>query len=133
MFVGAAAEVGGEDVTLVKGSSVCVGDASGRFPEMFTGFDRRDFPGPSLIPRRARRRPGPRPHPCRCWAACFASTPDLPRGEGSVAPALPRSILTLRVSNVPLADSHLTVAARPDTATIDGVPEGVKAVYPHSR
>jgi glycogen debranching enzyme len=66
MFVGAAAEVGGEDVTLVKGSSVCVGDASGRFPEMFTGFDRRDFP-----------RPVPYPASCspQAWAAAAPLSP----------------------------------------------------------
>jgi hypothetical protein len=40
---------------------------------------------------------------------------------------------TLRVSNAPLAGARVTVAAGADAATIDGLPEGVKAVYPRSR
>jgi hypothetical protein len=54
----------------------------------------------------------------------------VPSGEVSVAPALPDSIPSLRVS---LAGTHLMVAAGRDGATIDGLPDGVKAVYPDLR
>lgn len=58
---------------------------------------------------------------------------DVPSGEVAVAPALPDSIPSLRVSNAPLAGALLMVAAGRDGATIDGLPDGVKAAYPDLR
>jgi glycogen debranching enzyme len=119
-----------EAQTVARAVLDAAGCFDGRLPELFTGFDRQDFPRPVPYPTSCSPQAWAAAAPLSLLRSLLRFDPDLPRGEVSVAPALPRSIPTLRVGNVPLAGARLAVAAGADAVTIDGLPSHVRAAYP---
>ncbi len=108
-------------------------DASGyfgdRLPELFCGFARSDFP-----------RPVPYPTSCspQAWAAASSRlvlrsllrfNPDLPHGEVQLCPMVPKRFLPLRLENVPLAGSRMSITVQLDGGVdVSGIPEGIRLI-----
>jgi glycogen debranching enzyme len=100
----------------------------GRLPELFTGIERSAFPGPV-------------PYPASCvpqaWAAAtpllllrslLRFDPVLPKGEVHIDPALPETIPQLRITNLKIGDSRLTVTADHHHGSVSGLPPEVELI-----
>jgi glycogen debranching enzyme len=118
--------------TVAQAILEAAGCFGGRLPELFTGFNRQDFPRPVPYPTSCSPQAWAAATPLMLLRSLLRFDPDLPNREVSVDPALPASIPTLRVTNVPLADARLTLATGADGTLIDGLPEEIRAVYPDS-
>jgi len=97
----------------------------GRLPELFCGFDRGQYPEPV-------------PYPTSCspqaWAAAtpfylirtlLRFDPCVPTGDVWLAPALPDHFGHLRVDNIPLAGSRLSIDVRKKRVVVAGLPDGI--------
>lgn len=95
----------------------------GRLPELFCGFDRKEFPTPI-------------PYPTSCspqaWAAAapilLAQTllrfqPDLPDGTVQFAPVLPDRMIPLRIESLPLAGARLCLDVGEEDWSLEGLPD----------
>jgi glycogen debranching enzyme len=102
----------------------------GRLPELFTGFERRDFPRPVPYPTSCSPQAWAAASPLLLMRSVLGYDPDLPRGEVSLGPALPAFFPELRISNAPLGNARLTLVTGVDGTTIQGLPEDVTGVYP---
>ncbi|HUZ19067.1 MAG TPA: glycogen debranching N-terminal domain-containing protein [Acidimicrobiales bacterium] len=101
----------------------------GRFPELFCGFDRADFPIPVRYPTSCSP---------QAWAAAtpfllLRSTllrldPSVPEQTVWLAPALPAGIGELAIDNVPLAGGRLSIETDGEEVKVDGLPPGIDLV-----
>jgi glycogen debranching enzyme len=101
----------------------------GRLPELFCGFSRADFP-----------RPVPYPTSCspQSWAAASSRLvlrsllgfhPDVPHRQVRVSPMAPLRLLPIRLENVPLAGTRISVAVEADgRVDVSDLPAGIELV-----
>jgi glycogen debranching enzyme len=98
----------------------------GRLPELFCGFDRREY-----------REPVPYPTSCspQAWAAAtpvqlvrtlLRFDPWMPRDRLWVAPVLPADYTPLRVDGVSLGGGRMSLEVTPDGTSVDGLPAAVE-------
>jgi len=101
----------------------------GRLPELFCGFSRAEFTCPV-------------PYPTSCspqaWAAASSRlvlrsllrfNPDIPHGQVQLRPMLPDRLLPVRLDNVPLAGSRMSIVVGKDGGVdVYDLPAGVRLV-----
>ena len=100
--------------------------SEGRLPELFCGFSREHFDEPI-------------PYPTACSPQAWAATTpimliktlmgyhaDVARGSLWMDPALPESFGDLHITNAPMANNLITIDISGNTATIKGLPEGMR-------
>jgi glycogen debranching enzyme len=121
-----------EAQTVAQAILDAAGCFDGRLPELFTGFDRHDFPGPVRYPTSCSPQAWAAATPLMLLRSLLRFQPDLPAGVASLDPALPTTIPALRVTNAPLFDARLTLVAGAEGTSIDGLPEHVRTVYSRS-
>jgi glycogen debranching enzyme len=99
----------------------------GRLPELFCGFSRGDFTCPV-------------PYPTSCspqaWAAASSRlvlrsllgfNPDIPHGQVQLCPMFPDRLLPVRLDNVPLAGTRMSVVVDEDgRVDVSDLPEGIE-------
>ncbi|MDT7757734.1 MAG: hypothetical protein QOH27_3632 [Mycobacterium sp.] len=102
---------------------------SGRLPELFCGFSRAEF-----------ARPVPYPTSCspQAWAAASSRlvlrsllrfNPDIPHGQVQLCPMVPDRLLPVRLENVPLAGTRMSIAVDADGGVdVSDLPAGVRLV-----
>jgi glycogen debranching enzyme len=102
---------------------------SGRLPELFCGFSRAEF-----------TRPVPYPTSCspQAWAAASSRlvlrsllrfNPDIPHGQVQLCPMVPDRLLPVRLENVPLAGTRMSIAVDADGGVdVSDLPAGVRLV-----
>jgi glycogen debranching enzyme len=105
----------------------------GRLPELFCGFSRADF-----------ARPVPYPTSCspQAWAAASSRlvlrsllrfNPDLPHGQIQLCPMVPERLLPVRLENVPLAGTRVSIAIEADgRVDVSNLPPGIELVTSHT-
>jgi glycogen debranching enzyme len=100
--------------------------SEGRLPELFCGFSREQFDEPV-------------PYPTACSPQAWAATTpiqlvknlmgyyaDVARGGLWLDPWLPASYGDLHITNAPMADSRITIDISGSTATVQGLPTGMR-------
>ena len=100
--------------------------SAGRLPELFCGFSREHFDEPV-------------PYPTACSPQAWAATTpiqlvknlmgyyaDVARGGLWLDPWLPASFGDLHITNAPMADSRITIDISGSTATVQGLPTGMR-------
>jgi glycogen debranching enzyme len=100
----------------------------GRLPELFSGFDRAEFPSPLPYPTSCSPQAWASAAPIQLVRALLRVDPWMPRRRLWFAPVWPERYGDLTVRNVDLGDGELTVTVQNGTARLDGVPEGVTVV-----
>jgi glycogen debranching enzyme len=101
----------------------------GRLPELFCGFDRAEFGTPVPYPTSCSPQAWAAASPLLLLRSLLRFEPDVPAGRVGFAPALPERMCPLRIGNLPLAGSRLTLDVRRDGSNIEGLPDGV-VVHP---
>ncbi|MGO4258187.1 amylo-alpha-1,6-glucosidase [Marmoricola sp. RAF53] len=96
-----------------------------QLPELFAGIDRDQFPRPIGYPSSCRPQAWASAAPVQVIRALLRFDPDLPSGLLGLTPALPDSIAELRVQNIPLGASRVTLSVDPTRAEVAGLPDGV--------
>ena len=106
----------------------------GRLPELFCGFSRADF-----------SRPVPYPTSCspQAWAAASSRlvlrsllrfNPDIPHGQVQLCPMVPDRLLPMRLENLPLATTRITITVEADgEVDVGDLPAGVRLVTAQPR
>jgi glycogen debranching enzyme len=102
----------------------------GRLPELFCGFDRNDFPAPIAYPTSCSPQAWAAAAPILLMRSLLRFQPDLPAGKIELAPALPASMVPLKVENLPLTDARLGLDVREDSWDLHGLPERLSLVAP---
>jgi glycogen debranching enzyme len=97
----------------------------GRLPELFCGFDRADFPSPVPYPTSCSPQAWAAAAPVLLMRTLLRFEPDIPAGRIGLDPAVPERMLPLRIENLPVADSRLTLNVGVDAWHIEGLPNGV--------
>ena len=104
----------------------------GRLPELFTGLDRSEYPAPVDYPASCSPQAWASAAPLHLIRTLLRFEPDLPAQRLHVAPALPDTIPELRVDNLPLGSSRVSLVADRQSAKVTGVPPGVEVAHePH--
>lgn len=97
----------------------------GRLPELFCGFDRDRYPDPVSYPTACSPQAWAAATPISLLRTLLRFNPCLPRGEVWIDPALPAAFGRLRVENVPLDNTRLSIHVDGDHVSVSGLPEGV--------
>jgi glycogen debranching enzyme len=101
----------------------------GRLPELFCGFSRAEFSRPVHYPTSCSP---------QAWAAASSRlvlrsllrfNPDIPHGQVHLCPMLPDRLLPMRLDNVPLAGSRMSIIVDEDGGVdVCDLPAGVRVV-----
>lgn len=97
-----------------------------RLPELFCGFDRRQYPEPVPYPASCSPQAWAAAAPLQLLRSLLRFDPALPEGEVWLAPALPDGFGYLHVVNVPLATSRVSLEVSGDEAVVTGLPDAVR-------
>lgn len=100
----------------------------GRLPELFCGFDRSEFPGPVPYPTSCSPQAWAAASPVHLLHTLLRFDPWIPYGKAWLAPALPPGLGDLRIENLPLADSRVSIRASGGQPFICGWPPDIQLV-----
>ncbi|HSN07068.1 MAG TPA: glycogen debranching N-terminal domain-containing protein [Candidatus Angelobacter sp.] len=92
-----------------------------RLPELFCGFDRREFDVPVPYPTACSPQAWAAAAPVMLLRALMRIDPWIPSGELRVAPALPASFLPLRLDRVAMAGRRVSVEIVDGSVAISGL------------
>jgi glycogen debranching enzyme len=106
----------------------------GRLPELFCGFDRAEFPTPIPYPTSCSPQAWAAATPIQLMKALLRLDPCMSRQEVWFDPAWPRRYGPLRIHNVRLGQSRISLRVDPtnqgaDGADLTGVPDGVDVIH----
>jgi glycogen debranching enzyme len=93
----------------------------GRLPELFCGFDRSDYPEPVPYPNSCSPQAWAAATPIYLMRTLLRFDPCVPTNRVWLAPALPDGFGDLRVENVPLAGSRVTIEISDDGVVVSGL------------
>ena len=97
----------------------------GRLPELFCGFDRRDFLEPVPYPTSCSPQAWASATPVQLARTLLRFDPCLPEGRLWVAPVLPADFAPLKVEGVALGARRVTLTVSDTETVVQGVPAGV--------
>ncbi|HEY2192516.1 MAG TPA: glycogen debranching N-terminal domain-containing protein [Actinomycetospora sp.] len=97
----------------------------GRLPELFCGFDRDEFPAPVPYPTSCSPQAWAAAAPVSLLRTLLRFDPDLPSGWLGFEPALPSTMLPLRVGNLRLAGSRIVLEVDRGGWDVEGLPPQV--------
>jgi glycogen debranching enzyme len=119
-----------EAVTVAQGLLRAALASGGRLPELFSGL------GPDVLGV-------PVAYPASCSPQAWASAapllvvrtllglePDIPAGRVTIDPVLPQGATTLRLRDVPLAGTDISIEVEDDAVAVRGLPRGLAVVRP---
>ena len=100
----------------------------GRLPELFCGFDQREFGRPIPYPTSCSPQAWAAAAPVHLLRTLLRLEPWLPYGKIHLAPALPAGFDELEIEGLPVAGARITVGVKADgrTPVVSGLPEGVE-------
>jgi glycogen debranching enzyme len=101
---------------------------SGRLPELFCGFDRTEFGAPVIYPSSCSPQAWAAAAPFSLLRTLLRFDPWVPQGKLWLAPVIPEELGDLRVENVPLAGSRLTIEVSGGDVKVSGLPAGMELV-----
>jgi glycogen debranching enzyme len=105
------------------------GTQGGRLPELFTGLERDEYPTVVGYPTSCSPQAWAAASPLLFLRTLLRFDPWIPSGKVSVAPAVPPTLLPLRVAGIPLGGSRVSVAVGADGGvTVDGLPPNIELV-----
>jgi glycogen debranching enzyme len=105
----------------------------GHLPELFCGFDRAEFPGPIPYPTACAPQAWAAATPLLLLRVLLGLEPDIPAGVVSVDPAVPTSMLPLKVDQLHLGSSTLELLVTAGAWRARGGPPGVTTVQAANR
>ena len=97
-----------------------------RLPELFAGVDRGELGVPAAYPTSCVPQAWAAAAPLLMLRAMLRLDPWLPHGKVWMAPALPPSVRSLRISNIRLGASTATISVVDGTVSVEGLPPGVE-------
>jgi glycogen debranching enzyme len=97
----------------------------GRLPELFCGFDRREFASPIGYPTACSPQAWSAAAPLYLLRTLLRFDPWVPFGKVWCEPAVPESLLPLRIDGLHLAGAKVTIDISKDGWRVDGLPEGI--------
>ncbi len=100
----------------------------GRLPELFCGFDRREYPAPVPYPTSCSPQAWAAATPVQLVRTLLRVDPWMSRGQVWVSPAWPRRFGRLEVENLPLAGARVNLVVRDDWFEVKGLPPGVTLI-----
>jgi glycogen debranching enzyme len=116
----------GEEAVELGSALLAAADISGgRLPELFAGLTEQEVPTPVPYPASCSPQAWASAAPLLVTRAFLGLEPDVPGGVLTVDPVLPRGATELRLADVPLGESRLTVGAEGGDVTIGGAPPGL--------
>ncbi|MGM0385229.1 MAG: glycogen debranching N-terminal domain-containing protein [Actinomycetota bacterium] len=98
----------------------------GRLPELFCGFGRDEYEVPIPYPTSCSPQAWASAAPVHLMRTLLRLEPALDRGELCLSPVLPDEFGTLRVENLLLADSRVSLTVTGDDVAVSGLPEDVR-------
>ncbi|HET7761899.1 MAG TPA: glycogen debranching N-terminal domain-containing protein [Phycicoccus sp.] len=100
----------------------------GRLPELFCGFARSDFRDPVPFPTSCSPQAWASATPLHLLRSMLRFSPGVPHGTVHLAPIVPAPFLPLRLDNVALGGSRVSLEVTRDGFVVVGLPEGVALV-----
>jgi glycogen debranching enzyme len=100
----------------------------GRLPELFCGLDRDEYPAPVAYPTSCSPQAWAAAAPMHLLRTLLRLDPSIPDGNVRIAPALPPSFGTVRVTGLPLAGARVSVEVRHGRVRVTDLPPGIKLV-----
>jgi glycogen debranching enzyme len=97
----------------------------GRLPELFCGFGRDEFEVPIPYPTSCSPQAWASAAPVHMMRTLLRLEPALDRGEVYLSPVLPDGFGALRLENLLLGDSRVTLAVAGRDVSVSGLPEDV--------
>jgi glycogen debranching enzyme len=97
----------------------------GRLPELFCGFDRDIYPQPIPYPTSCSPQAWAAATPFSLIRTLLRLDPCVPTGDVWLSPVLPQGFGRVRVENVPIAGSRITVEIDRDQVTVSGLPSAL--------
>jgi glycogen debranching enzyme len=97
----------------------------GRLPELLCGLSRTDVPRPVPYPTACQPQAWSAASPWLLVRTVLGLDPDIPNGTLRVDPHLPSALRRLRLENVLIAGSRITIGVDHGDVTVDGVPKGI--------
>jgi glycogen debranching enzyme len=98
----------------------------GRLPELFCGFDRDDFGVPVAYPTSCSPQAWSAAAPLYLLRTLLRFDPWVPFGKVWCEPAVPESLLPLRIERLHLAGSQVTIDITKDGWRVEGLPDDIK-------
>jgi glycogen debranching enzyme len=100
----------------------------GRLPELFCGFDRRDYAAPVPYPASCSPQAWSAAAPVQILRTLLRLDPDLPRDRVWLAPVLPAGVGVLGIDGLAVGEAKVTVEVTGSSVTVGGLPAGVTLV-----
>ena len=97
----------------------------GRLPELFCGFGRREFGVPIAYPTACSPQAWSAAAPLYLLRTLLRFDPWVPFGRVWCSPAVPMSLLPLRIDGLHVAGAKVTIDISDDGWYIDGLPDGI--------
>ncbi|MCW2566442.1 MAG: hypothetical protein JWN54_539 [Mycobacterium sp.] len=101
----------------------------GSLPELFCGFDRREYPVPIQYPTSCSPQAWAAATPVQLMRALLRVDPWVPRHELFFAPAWPERYGPIRVHNLPIGNSRVTISVGPDGAGLTGLSDRIEVIH----
>jgi len=98
---------------------------NGRLPELFCGFDRSQYGSPVRYPTACSPQAWASAAPLLLVRTLLRLEPRLNQGQVWLDPAMPESFGNLRIDNIPLGGSRVSIDVINGVATIQGLPAGL--------
>jgi glycogen debranching enzyme len=98
----------------------------GQLPELFCGFDRSDFPEPVPYPTACSPQAWAAAAPVQLARILLRFDPDFTRKVLHLSPILPAEFGDVRAANVLLGRSRITIRARAEEGSVEGLPSELK-------
>jgi glycogen debranching enzyme len=95
---------------------------AGRYPELWSGFDREEFTMPLPYPTSCSPQAWAAASPWLLLRSLLCLQPDLLQGSLTVEPRLPKEFLPFRVENLRLGDLRLRIDVDQDGYRVEGLP-----------
>ncbi|MEY2467668.1 MAG: hypothetical protein QOF21_366 [Actinomycetota bacterium] len=113
---------------IMNGILDAAGVSSGRLPELFAGLARDDFPGVVPYPTSCSPQAWAAATPLAFLRSILRLDPWVPHGQIWIAPRLLPGMTSLRVDNIALGGSRVTVVVDEKGVSVEGLPEGLELV-----
>jgi glycogen debranching enzyme len=102
--------------------------SDGRLPELFAGLTDQEMPVPVPYPASCSPQAWASAAPLLVTRALLGLEPDVPAGVLNLDPVLPRGAHSLRIADVPLAESLVTIGVEEDAVALRGIPRGLAMI-----
>jgi glycogen debranching enzyme len=120
-FVNEALRVGGALLQAVVARG-------GRLPELFAGLDANELPSPVPYPASCSPQAWSSAAPLLLVRALLGLEPDVPGDQIELDPVLPHGATRLRLADIPLAGTRITIEVDGDAVAVRGLPRGLALV-----